>query len=472
MRTFVNVLMLVSALAVMPTVSLLAAETPFSDLSTHEQLSEDILRELVGFESTVERPEQVKMALQAMADRLRVAGFPDDDIQLVEPAAERYGLVVRYRGVGKKPPLALLAHIDVVTATPDAWAFPPFSLGKKDGYYVGRGTGDNKAGVTQIVSNFIRLKQEGWTPKRDLIAAITGDEETSQTVAAWFANEGRSLVDAEYAINSDAGGGEYDEEGRRIAFWIQTSEKLYQTYELTATNEGGHSSLPRPDNAIQDLAVAITRLANHQFPVILNDGTAMQLRRSASLHPEKLARDMLALAEDANDHAAAQRLSETEAAFNAMLHTTCTPTMLKGGHAENALPRDATVTINCRILPGTPAIEIEKEISRLTSGLDVDIKIIYQGLASGPSILPDALLESIESLVEQHWGDIAVIPSMSTGATDGLFYRNAGIPVYGVGATFSKPGDQRAHGLDERIGIGDFHESVAFWYELLKTVAH
>ena len=267
----------------LPTVPSFAVESPFSDLPAHQQLSEDILRELVGFESTVERPEQTSKALQAMAARLRDAGFPKEDVQLVRPAEGHYGLVVRYRGIAEKQPLLFLAHIDVVTATPDAWAFPPFSLGKKDGYYVGRGTEDNKAGVTQIVSNFIRLKKEGWVPNRDLIAAISGDEETTGTVAAWFANEGRDLVDAQYAINSDAGGGEYTDTGERRAFWIQTSEKLYQTYELTATNEGGHSSLPRPDNAIQELAIAITRLAGHQFPVILNDSTRMQLRRSASL---------------------------------------------------------------------------------------------------------------------------------------------------------------------------------------------
>jgi len=456
----------------LPTVPSFAVESPFSDLPAHQQLSEDILRELVGFESTVERPEQTSKALQAMAARLRDAGFPKEDVQLVRPAEGHYGLVVRYRGIAEKQPLLFLAHIDVVTATPDAWAFPPFSLGKKDGYYVGRGTEDNKAGVTQIVSNFIRLKKEGWVPNRDLIAAISGDEETTGTVAAWFANEGRDLVDAQYAINSDAGGGEYTDTGERRAFWIQTSEKLYQTYELTATNEGGHSSLPRPDNAIQELAIAITRLAGHQFPVILNDSTRMQLRRSASLYPDNTARDMRALADNENDQAAAQRLSTGDAAFNATLRTTCIPTMLRGGHAENALPRDATVTINCRILPGTEAIDIENEIARLIGDLDIDINIIYQGLASGPSDLPDAFLESIESLVEENWGDVVVIPSMSTGATDGLFYRNAGIPVYGVSAMFSKPDDWRAHGLDERIGVRDFHESVAFWYQMLKTLSH
>jgi acetylornithine deacetylase/succinyl-diaminopimelate desuccinylase-like protein len=470
MRKQLRALISVTALLILPCPLLPAAETPFSKLTVNEQLSEDILRELVGFESTTERPDETKKSLQAMAARLREAGFPAEDIQLVNPADDQYGLVVRYRGIGEKRPLLLLAHIDVVTATPDAWAFPPFSLGKKDGYYVGRGTDDNKMGVTQIIANFIRLREEGWVPKRDVIAAITGDEEANGIVAKWFANEGRHLIDAEYAVNSDAGGGEYNEQGRPRAFWVQTSEKLYQTYVLTATNEGGHSSLPRPDNAIQDLALAITRLANHQFPVILNDGTRMQLRRSAALHPDQRASDMLALLENENDQAAAKRLSD-DIGFNAILHTTCTPTMLDGGHAENALPRDASVTVNCRILPGTNVADIEQVIAGLTDDLDIDISVIYQALPSPPSDLPDAFLESIENLVGERWGNVPVIPNMATGATDGLFYRNVGIPVYGVGAAFSKPGDGRAHGLDERVGIAEFHEAVAFWYELIKTLA-
>ena len=442
-------------------------------LTAEEQLAENILRELIGFESTAERPQEIRKALQSMAERLLNAGFPQGDIQLVSAATGHYGLVARYRGTAGKRPLLVLAHIDVVSATPDAWLFPPFSLGKKDGYYTGRGTIDNKTGVVQLVSNFIHLKEEGWVPNRDVIVAITGDEETDGLVAKWLANEGRHLVDAEYAINSDAGLGVYNEAGDRLGFWIQTSEKLYQTYRLTARNKGGHSSLPRPDNAIQELAVAITRLAEHQFPVTLNDNTKMELRRLAFLYPASIARDMLTLAEDETDLAAAQRLVVVNPFLNAMLHTTCVPTMLSGGHAENALPRDASVTVNCRIFPGTQASEIEDAISLLINDLKIDIKVISGGLASEPSELPDAFLKIIETLVEERWGDIPVIPSMSPGASDGLFFRNAGIPVFGIGAYFSKMSDYtRIHGLNERIGVLEFHESIAFWYQLLKTLAH
>jgi len=464
-------ILLMLAITIQPALPLFAADTPFSKLSADEQLSEDILRELVGFETTQEHPEESRKALQSMADRLLAAGFPEQDVQLVNPAEGVYGLVARYRGIGMAKPVLTLAHIDVVTAMPNAWAFPPFSLGVKDGYYMGRGTTDNKTGVTQIISNFIRLKKEGWMPGRDVIAAITGDEETNGFMANWFAREGRQLVDAEYAINSDAGGGEYNESGEPLAFYIQTSEKMYQTYTLTASNPGGHSSIPGPENAIQELAVAITRLAERPFPIIISDSMEMQLRRSAPLYPEEIAKDMLALADDENDHAAAQRLAASDPIFNALLHTTCTPTMLSGGHAENALPRDAVLTLNCRILPGTTSGEIEADIREVLSGLNLEIESIYVGVPSESSLMPDAFLESIESLVEDHWEGVPVIPNMSTGATDGLFYRNAGMPVYGISAIFEMPGENRAHGLDERVGIRGFHKSVAFWYQLLQIIA-
>jgi acetylornithine deacetylase/succinyl-diaminopimelate desuccinylase-like protein len=472
MKTKFNLSVLSILMAFVLAAPVLAMDSPFSELSGQQQLSEDMLREIVDFETTAEHPDETRRALEAMIARLKDAGFTSEDIELVNPGTGQYGLVVRYRGLGNKRPLLLLAHMDVVTATAGAWAFPPFSLGKKDGYYVGRGTSDNKAGVVQIFSNFIRLKQEGWVPGRDLIAAISGDEETDGAVAKWLANEGRALIDAEYAINTDAGGGEYDESGQHQAFWIQTSEKLYQTYVLTAANEGGHSSLPRPKNAIQDLALAITRLAEYEFPVVISDSTRMRLERSAANYPEAVSRDMLALVENPANEEAARRLSAVNPYFNATLRTTCTPTMLNGGHAENALPRDASVTVNCRIMPGTPAVEVEQTIVSLVDGLNIEISIIYEGIPSEPSIIPAAFLEGNEAMVEARWGDIPVIPNMSTGATDGLFYRNVGIPVYGVGAAFFKPDDIRAHGLDERLGILEFHESVDYWYEMLKTFAN
>jgi acetylornithine deacetylase/succinyl-diaminopimelate desuccinylase-like protein len=300
---------------------------------------------------------------------------------------------------------------------------------------------------------------------------ISGDEETSGDFTKWIVGEGKHLVDAEFAINTDAGGGEYKEQGNHRAFWIQTSEKLYQTYRLTARNKGGHSSVPRPDNAISDLSVAITRLAGHQFPVNLSETNRMAMRRSAALYPENVARDMLVMANNEFDASTVKRLSEYDPYFNAMLRTTCVPTQLSGGHAENALPREASVIVNCRIMPGTEAIEIENVITGLSDGLGVELEIVWDGVASDVSDIPEPMMEKIEALAEVNFGDVPVIPAMSTGATDGLFYRNTGTPVYGISGLFSKPGETGAHGLDEKIGVKEFHESVDFLNQVLRAMA-
>ena len=438
-------------------------------LTGHEQLAENILRELVELESTSERPDQTRMALETVAERLKAAGFPDADVQMVNPYPDTWGLVARYRGMATQGPLLTMAHIDVVTAEPDAWAFPPFSFGKKDGYYFGRGTQDNKTGVAHIVANFIRLRQEGHVPNRDLIVAITGDEETEQRVIAWLASEARELIDADYAINSDGGGGELSADGVPRAFWVQTSEKLYHTFRLSTSNPGGHSSLPRPDNAINQLARALRRIADHTFPVELNDGTRLMFERASRLKEGAAAADLLAVAET-QDADAAARLSQTPS-YNAVLRTTCVATMLDGGHAENALPRAASATVNCRILPGNSPAAVQAELERVIDDKGVVFETIYESLPSPPSALPAALLETFESLVGERWPAVPVIPKMSTGTTDGLFIRNAGIPVYGVAGWFLKPDEARAHGLDEKIGVRAFHEGTEFWYRMLKTLS-
>jgi acetylornithine deacetylase/succinyl-diaminopimelate desuccinylase-like protein len=449
---------------------LCASDDPFSKLTEHQQLSEDILRELAAFESTEEHPELVRQSLEAVESRLLSAGFDQQDIQIMEPTPGNLGMIARYRGMGDLEPALVLAHIDVVTVVADEWTFPPFALGKKDGLYLGRGTADNKAGVTEIVSNFVRLRNEGYVPGRDVIAVITGNEESSAEFAKWVTTEGRSLVEAEFAINTDAGGGELTESGKHRSLHLQTGEKMYQTYQLTARNRGGHSSVPRPDNAIRDLALAIARFADHKFPVILNQTTRLALERSAKLYPEEIARDMLKVVEDPADEDAVQRLAEYDPSLNSMLRTTCVPTMLNGGHAENALPREASVVVNCRIMPGTGASEIEAVIAGLVDGLGIEIGIIWDGDTSPVSELPDALLEQVETLSGRHFGNIPVIPYMSTGATDGLFFRMAGIPVYGISGLFGVQGGSGAHGLDERIGIKQFHDAVEFMYDLLKSV--
>jgi len=439
-------------------------------LTEPQQQAEDILRELIGYESTVEKPEQTKLALEAMARRLKQGGFSESDVVLVSPAPNQYGLVARYRGLGQGKPLLTMAHIDVVTADPAAWAFPPFSFGKKDGHYFGRGTQDNKTGVAHLVASFIRLKAEDHVPNRDLILMLTGDEETDGKVAAWFATEGIDLINAEFALNTDGGGGELDEAFQPSAFMVQTSEKLYQTYELSVSNPGGHSSRPRPDNAINQLAAALLRIADFQFPIQMGANTRLMFERSAALEEGQRALDMQAMSSEDFDPQAAQRLAQ-DPYLNAILRTTCVATGIKGGHAENALPRNASATINCRILPGTEPERVEAQLKALIADEAISITSIYDAKPSPPSIMPAALQESLESLVEGSWPGVPVIPAMSTGASDGLFVRNAGIPVFGVAAWFMRKSDSRAHGLDEKIGMGEFHDGAEFWYTMLKRLS-
>ena len=441
-------------------------KAPLTSLSVHQQLAEDILRELVEFESTSEKPEETRQSLESVARRLIEAGFPERDVVLINPFPDGWGLVARYRGIASQGPLLTMAHIDVVTAEPDAWAFPPFTFGKKNGFYYGRGTQDNKTGVAHIAANFIRLRRENYVPNRDLIMAITGDEETRQDVIAWLTNEGRSLIEADIAINSDAGGGELSEDGTPLSFWIQTGEKLYQSYRLSTSNPGGHSSIPRRENAIDQLAQALVRISAYQFPLELNESNRLMLERSARIEEGQRAADMLAVV-NSLDQAAASRLSQ-DPMMNALLRTTCVVTEIEGGHAENALPRSASATVNCRILPGNHAEAIEKKLREIVNDDAVAFESIYDAIPSPPSAMPAAFLESVEALVEESWPGIPVIPEMSTGATDGLFVRNAGIPVYGVAGWLINLDDIRSHGLDEKIGIRQFHEGTKFWYRMLK----
>jgi acetylornithine deacetylase/succinyl-diaminopimelate desuccinylase-like protein len=440
------------------------------NLDPQQQLAEDILRELVGFETTEEHPEQTLAAIEAMAARLKAAGMPAEDVVIVNPDPGKYGLVARMRGIQEQQPLLTMAHIDVVTASPDAWAFPPFSFGEKEGFYYGRGTQDNKTGVAHLVANIIRLLQEKFVPNRDLIMMLTGDEETEGRVADWLSTEGKELIKAEFALNTDAGGGEYDKDFKPRAFNVQTSEKVYQTYQLTSNNPGGHSSIPRPDNSIYQLAQALVNISNYQFPVQIGPNTRLMFARSAELESGQVAADMAEMGQENFSQEAADRLAQ-DPYINAMLRTTCVATELTGGQAENALPRKATATINCRIVPGTDPAVVLAKLKELANDPAIEFSSVYDAKPSPASVMPSALQETLERLVEETWPGIPVIPEMSTGATDGLFVRNSGIPVFGVAGWFMRSSDIRAHGLDEKIGIAEFHAGTEFWYRMLKTLS-
>jgi len=408
-----------------------------------------------------------------VAARLRAAGFPESDIHVLGPDPRKHNVVARYHGTGAKRPLLLLAHLDVVEAKKEDWSFDPFTFLEKDGWFYGRGTSDDKAMAAQFVANIIRLKEEGFRPERDLILALTADEEGGNFNGVdWLVKNHKDLIDAEFAINE--GGGGNMRKGKYLTNEVQASEKVFQNFRLEVTNPGGHSSLPVKDNAIYHLSEGLARLAKFDFPVQLNEVTRAYFERSAQVEADpKVAADMRAVAKPSPDPAAAGRLSAQLPYWNSMMRTTCVATLLSAGHATNALPQLATANVNCRILPGVDAAVVERTLRSVIADTAVVLSRADTAVPSPPSILPAAVESAIASVTAAIWGAILVVPNMETGATDGLFLRNAGIPVYGVSGYFvdpNKPDDNRAHGLNERISVKGFYEQIEFTYRLLKVL--
>src|SRR5579862_1545021 len=315
-------------------------------------LQREILRQLVEI-NTSDSAGHTADAARAMAQRLIAAGIPAADVKVLGYAPHYQCLVARFRGKpGGAKPILLMAHLDVVDARKEDWSTDPYRLVEKDGWYYGRGTTDNKAGVATLVASFIRYRQEGFVPDRDLIIVLTADEETSGNSIAWLVKEHRDLIDADFALNTDAGGGEI-RDGKEIAFSVQAAEKVYLTFQLEVQNKGGHSSVPEPDNAIYRLSAGLGRLAAHTFPVRLNETTRTFFQRAAPNQPAKIAADMRLVAAS-SDPGAARRLSAIPY-YNSVMRTTCVATRLFAGHADNALPQVARATVNCRMLPDDPA---------------------------------------------------------------------------------------------------------------------
>jgi acetylornithine deacetylase/succinyl-diaminopimelate desuccinylase-like protein len=434
-------------------------------------LARDVFRELIEI-NTTDSLGNTPRAARAMARRLVAAGFPAADVRvLIGPDVKHGNLVARYRGTGTGgKPIIVFAHLDVVPARRADWSVDPFTFLEKDGYFYGRGTTDNKAGDATLVADFIRLRRAGFKPRRDLILVLTGDEETAGSCMTWLVTKHRDLIDAEFALNTDAGGGVL-RDGRRVMFVVQASEKVYATYVLEATDKGGHSSLPRPaDNPVYRLAPVLERLAQYQFPVQLNEVSRAFFERSAALESGSLADDMRGVLKEPPDSAAVAHLAAVPY-YNAKLRTTCVATMMAAGHAENALPQSARVTVNCRILPGVPAADVEAVLRRLAGDDRIAIHPVYTPIPSPPSPLTPAILSPIERLVAEQFPGVPVVPVMEAGATDGLFLRNAGIPAYGVSAVFEEQNDVRAHGRDERVGVQSFYDAVEFWYRMMRAFA-
>lgn len=429
----------------------------------------DIYRHIVAFDSSVEGGQTPQLA-EYLAQRFRNGGFAAEDVHLIT-ANGVPGLLVRYRGDGSGGrPILLLGHLDVVQARRSEWERDPFTLIEENGYFFGRGSLDNKAGVAQLAATFLALKRENFTPTRDLFIWFSGDEETSGATTQALLREHRALIgDADFALNSDGGGGQLDHENRAIAYALQTAEKTYASFTFTARNPGGHSSAPRPDNAIYDLADALTRLRAHQFPVMWNETTIASFRNAAVAIGGAEGQALRRFANNPGDRRAARTLSENPN-LSTLLRTTCVATLLNAGHAENALPQTATATVNCRIFPGVAVETVQAELQRI-AGAGIEVAPVDQANSSDASPLREDVMQAVTRVVHEQHPGVVITPYMSAGATDGLFFRAAGIPTYGVGGVFMREDDEFAHGLNERVPVDSFYAGLTHWRRLLEELA-
>lgn len=418
----------------------------------------------------------VPILAEYLANQFSAAGFADEDIHLVpftvaddEATA---GLVVRYRGDGSagQKPMALMAHMDVVDALPQDWQRDPFTLIEEDGYFFGRGALDDKFGVTMLTTTFLRLKREGFVPTRDLIIIFTGDEETSMVSTRALVTDYRHLTDAEFILNADAGGGVLDSAGTAIAYNMQAAEKTFATFELTIRNPGGHSSMPRADNAIYDLARALRNIETYRFPVRTNAVTLRYFAQTAEVTEGRTGEAMRRIYHNPQDEEAADLLF-ADPFLVGITRTTCIPTMLRGGHAENALPQSATATINCRIFPGVAVEEVQQTLHRVADTDLLEIAALGEPTASPASELREDVGYAVAKAVHAVYPDVPIIPYMSAYGTDGKETRAAGIPTYGVMGLFIKPEDEFSHGLNERVPVRSFYAALEHWYVIINELA-
>jgi len=443
-----------------------------------KQLSHDIFKELIEI-NTTDSVGSVTAAAEAMAKRLRDAGFAERDLQVLGPNDRKKNMVVRLRGTGKHKPVRLIGHLDVVEARREDWTTDPFQFVEKDGFYYGRGTQDMKSGDAIMVTTLIRMKKEGYQPDRDIILALTADEEGGKSNGVdWLLKNHRELIDAEFVLNHD-GGGITAEHGKPVMMEVDATEKLYADYQLSVTNPGGHSSLPVPDNAIYHLTDGLGRLEHYEFPMELNSVTRAYYERMSKVAGGQRAEDMQAILKNPPDQAAIDRLSK-DATDHSKLRTTCVATRLEAGHANNALPQMARANVNCRIAPGHSAEDIRQKLVEIVD--DPKITVRYVGAIgevtehgserqsyAPPPLRPD-VFEPLEKVVAQMWPGLPVVPTMSTGASDGIYTNAAGLPTYGISGTAIDRNDVRAHGKDERLGVESYYQGVDFYYRYLKAV--
>ena len=437
-----------------------------------------IFKQLIEI-NTSESMGSVTKSAEAMAERFRAAGFAEKDVMIAGPDARKKNLVVRYRGSGQRKAVLFIGHLDVVEARGEDWTSDPFQFVEKDGYVYGRGTQDMKVGDAILVMDFIRLKREGYVPDRDLILALTADEEGGNANGVdWLIKEHREWIEAEYCINLD--GGEFEKvKGQRMLAGLQASEKVYADFYMEANNPGGHSSTPGPDNAIYELAAGLLRVQAFSFPVRISEITRNYFTQTAAMTSGAMAEDLRGAAKEPADKEAIRRLSSSPY-YNSLLRTTCVATMLTGGHAPNALPQMARANVNCRIFPGDEPEEVRKTLERVVDDPKIKITFVPAVTADGmtipivavpPSPLLPEVVSALERTLATMWPGLPVVASMSTGASDGKYLRIAGIPTYGSALMFFDMEDDRSHGQDERVEIQDFFDGVEFGYRFMKNVS-
>ena len=466
----------------LPGVSIQAQTVAQPDETTH-RLAHDIFQQLIEI-NTTDSVGSVTAAAEVMAQRFRDAGFPESDIRVLGPNDRKKNVVVRLHGSGKHKPVLLIGHLDVVEARREDWTTDPFRFVEQEGYFYGRGTSDMKDGDAIMSATLICMKKEGYVPSRDIILAMTADEEggTSNGVD-WLLKNHRELIDAEFVLNHD-GGGVLSDHGKPLMMEVDATEKLYSDFLLTAMNPGGHSSLPRPDNAIYELAAALTRIANYQFPFELNNVTRAYYEGQLKIATGQRASDLVAILKTPPDLDAVARLSK-DPIDNSTMHTTCVPTRLSGGHANNALPQTAQSNVNCRIEPGHSIEEIRLALEKVVADpkiADPKIRVQYREVtgeildhgSDRHSFVPPPprkeVFDALQQVVAQMWPGIPVLPSMGTGASDGVYTNAAGMPTYIISGEQYDRDDIRAHGKDERMGVQSFYRGVDFYYAFLKIV--
>jgi acetylornithine deacetylase/succinyl-diaminopimelate desuccinylase-like protein len=433
-----------------------------------QQMARDIFKQLIEINTTDSVGDNTQAA-EAVAVRFRAAGFPETDIRVLGPVPKKGNLVVRLRGTGPGRPVLFIGHLDVVEARRSDWSFDPFQFREQDGYFYGRGTQDMKGDDAILISTFLRLKREGFKPARDLILALTSDEEGGKSNGIdWLVKNHRDLIDAEFCLNSDGGGG--DIKNDRLRFMkVQAAEKVFLSFKLEVTNAGGHSSLPKKDNAIYHLAGGLSHLAGFDFSVRLFDVTRAYFEKAAPLYEGQLGADMKAIGRNPNDSTVAARLS-AQPLYNALLRTTCVPTMLAGGHAENALPQSATAVINCRVLPVDKPDDVESTLKKVLADPEIKMSVMTPAKVSRFVPMNATVLSAVTAATAKHWPGLPVIPEMATGASDGVYLNVAGIPAYGVSGIFADEDDIRAHGRDERVLVKSFFDALDFMYDVATTV--